>query len=274
MSPASLIARARAAPGRASPISYEVHRRHLADGAATTLHLLVCDLRRVVPRAVVLSEHETLQGWCARSGIGDAIVGGFFVRPETVPLGELRINGQAVPSVPFSQPWDSVRASVQLAGHSVRIARRPAFEDSPPGDLIQAGPLLVAGGRRVIADGSDAEGFSAAAHQFDSDITLGRHPRAALGVAGTRLVAAVCEGRADFEAGMTLDELADAMLDLGADTAINLDGGGSASLVVRGRLINRPREEHGLEILGGRPIATAIAFDSRPRPFAARVRRR
>jgi hypothetical protein len=44
---------------------------------------------------------------------------------------------------------------------------------------------------------------------------------------------------------------------------LNLDGGGSASLVHGGRLRNRPREEHGFDLLDGRAIATAIVFESR-----------
>ena len=55
-------------------------------------------------------------------------------------------------------------------------------------------------------------------------------------------------------------ELASAMRELGAVEAINLDGGGSASLVVAGALLNTPREEHGLELVGGREIATALQF--------------
>jgi exopolysaccharide biosynthesis protein len=70
----------------------------------------------------------------------------------------------------------------------------------------------------------------------------------------------VCDGRTRDEAGLTLSELADALVELGAEEAINLDGGGSASLVVGGRLRNRPREEHGVPLPAGRPIATAIAF--------------
>jgi hypothetical protein len=31
--------------------------------------------------------------------------------------------------------------------------------------------------------------------------------------------------------------------------------------VLGGRLVNRPREEHGIDLVGGRPIATAIAFE-------------
>jgi exopolysaccharide biosynthesis protein len=58
-------------------------------------------------------------------------------------------------------------------------------------------------------------------------------------------------------------ELATAMAGLGAATAINLDGGGSASLVVGGALVNTPREEHGMELVGGREVATALRFAPR-----------
>jgi hypothetical protein len=51
------------------------------------------------------------------------------------------------------------------------IAHRHRLDPEPSGDLLQAGPLLVAAGRRVVSDGDDSEGFAAAAHQFDSDIT-------------------------------------------------------------------------------------------------------
>jgi exopolysaccharide biosynthesis protein len=107
---------------------------------------------------------------------------------------------------------------------------------------------------------ADPEGFSSGAHQFDSDITVGRYPRAALALTDDEVLAVACEGRAPTEAGMTLSELAAALIGLGAHSAINLDGGGSASLVAHGRLLNRPREEHGLDIVGGRPISTALLF--------------
>jgi exopolysaccharide biosynthesis protein len=59
---------------------------------------------------------------------------------------------------------------------------------------------------------------------------------------------------------MTLGEMADYLAELGVESAINLDGGGSASLVVGGDLVNSPRELEGDPIPGGRPIATAFAF--------------
>ena len=99
--------------------------------------------------------------------------------------------------------------------------------------------LVSAGGSLIRAD-RDSEGFSAGSGQFDSDITSGRYPRAALGLDRGDLIAVVSEGRADDEAGLTMSELAQAMVGLGAAEAINLDGGGSASLVVGGRLRNIP----------------------------------
>jgi exopolysaccharide biosynthesis protein len=60
---------------------------------------------------------------------------------------------------------------------------------------------------------------------------------------------------------MTLPELAGFMADLGADSAINLCGGASASLVAGGALHNRPRDANGISLLGGRPIASAIVFE-------------
>jgi exopolysaccharide biosynthesis protein len=148
-----------------------------------------------------------------------------------------------------------------VRGGTLTIARRDKLPAMPAGDLLQAGPLLVSRGRAVVA--GDPEGFSAGARQFDSDITEGRHPRAALAVAGDRMLALACDGRHDRDAGLTLDELAEQLLALGAESAINLDGGGSTSLVCAGRLRNRPREAHGLDIPGGRAVSTALVFRAR-----------
>ena len=90
-------------------------------------------------------------------------------------------------------------------------------------------------------DGEDREGFSAGAGQFDSDITVGRHPRCALGVNETELLAVCCDGRrSGVDGGLELAELARLLISFGAEEAINLDGGGSATLVHRRHLLNRP----------------------------------
>jgi hypothetical protein len=235
----------------------------LGDGARTTLYVGSYD-RRAFRAQVEILEHPTqLVRWCDQAGVLDAVVGGFFLRPRFLPLGHVRTNGQPRPSLAFDSPWGDVRACVQITDGDVQIARRDQFGQAPVGDLLQAGPLLVADRQVAFVAGQDAEGFTAGARQFDSDITDGRHPRAALAVTDDRLLLIACDGRTDDESGMTLPELSAALMELGAIDALNLDGGGSASLVYDGRLQNRPREKHGVDLFDGRAIVTAIVLHAR-----------
>src|SRR5215208_543875 len=176
----------------------------LAGGAQTTVHVAAYELAATELRTIVLRRPEPLVSWCARRGVSDAIVGGFFVRSSGRPLGEVRAGGIPRMSKSFLSPWDRERACVHVHGGGVRIARRPDPPARPRGDLLQAGPLLVADGEPVVRDGDDPEGFSAGRAQFDSDITDGRHPRAALGVGGGLLLGVACDGRSAHDAGMTL----------------------------------------------------------------------
>jgi hypothetical protein len=237
-------------------------RIDLRDGAATTLHVATHDLRRAWPRVVRLPQPMPLERWCHEHRVAEALVGGFFVRPAGTPLGELRTSGIARATRPFDPPGDGVRACLHVAGNRIELARRPELPEAPAGDLLQAGPLLVRDGTPCVE--GDPEGFCAGQRQFDSDITAGRYPRAALALtAKHRMLAVACDGRADDEAGLTLTELAEALVALGARAALNLDGGGSTSLVCAGRLRNVPREDHGIVLPGGRAVSTAVAFTPR-----------
>jgi hypothetical protein len=252
------------APTRGRPLGRAHSFRHaLADGRPTTVHAAVYERSRATLRVVAMDPAEPLAGWCARTGVADALVGGFFVTPVGTPLGELWIGGARRATTPFEAPWHAVRSCVAIDGERIELAGRADLPAIPAGDLLQAGPLLVRGGLSAAAAGDDREGFSAGSGQFDSDITDGRHPRAALGIDDDLLIAVVCDGRAEDEAGLTLPELAHLMTGLGARDAINLDGGGSATLISGGRLRNRPRQAWGLDVIGGRPLATALVLGRR-----------
>ena len=142
----------------------------------------------------------------------------------------------------------------------IRIAPRAELPPQPAGHLLQAGPCSSATGT-PLRHLDDAEGFVAGAHQFDSDITAGRHPRAALAVSADELIALVCDGRrTGVDAGLTLAELAELIAGLGACEAINLDGGGSTALVHHGHLLNRPYDHQDRPSRSPRPVATAAIF--------------
>lgn len=237
-------------------------RAILADGARTTIHVARFAADETDLRLVVLRRPQPLVEWCSTNGVENAVVGGFFTRPNGDsgrPLGELRTRGIVRRSVAFDAPWDAVRACVHATRGDVALARRGDLPRHPRGDLLQAGPLLVRDGVSLI-DGGDHEGFTAAAEQFDSDITDGRYPRTAFAITETEYLAVAVDGRARHDVGMTMAELANHLVAMGAMAAINLDGGGSSSLVVDGELCNVPRGDYDVPEPGGRPVVTALTF--------------
>jgi exopolysaccharide biosynthesis protein len=81
------------------------------------------------------------------------------------------------------------------------------------------------------------------------------HPRTAIGLSADRrrLLLVVADGRRVEVSGPTLPELAALMVELGACTALNLDGGGSSALWLRERIVNQPSD------LVERPVANHLA---------------
>lgn len=240
-------------------IGYELTRVRLSDGLETTVYLVRHPIETTSVRVLHFPQPRRLDHWCAAHGSPEAIVAGFFLRDPWRPLGELRIHGDVVKHEPIAPPWGPKRGCVHIDG-SVRIVARERLVDDAPGDLVQAGPLLVAGGRSLM-DGEDREGFSSGAAQFDSDITIGRHPRCVLGISETELLAVCCDGRrSGVDGGLELGELARLMISFGAEEAINLDGGGSATLVHRKHLLNRPYSNQDQPAPESRPVVSALLF--------------
>ena len=126
--------------------------------------------------------------------------------------------------------------------------------DAPakPYNAISGETLLVTG-ENVIADLDDKE----------------LHPRTAIGYSrnGRYLYLVVVDGRQPFYSeGITLAELAELMRSLGAQYAMNLDGGGSSTLVIEGkdgepRVLNSPIDNYipGRE----RPVANHLGITVR-----------
>jgi len=217
-------------------------------------------------RVVHFPRPERLDVWSRKNGVEEAVVGGFFLRDPYRPLGELWIDGRPVGHEPVAAPYAARRGSVLIDDGAVQLVQRDAAPPEPPGDLVQAGPLLVLDGTIVFDADDDREGFSAGAGQFDSDISDGRYPRAALGVSSESLVTVACDGRrSNVDGGLSMLELAEVMVELGAESAINLDGGGSTTLVHRGHLLNRPYSSQDQPAPESRPVVSALAFEPRGR---------
>ncbi len=107
-------------------------------------------------------------------------------------------------------------------------------------------PLRVIGGYPVLLDGGAPRGDLGVAER--PSFAAARHPRTAVGFdsGGGLLWLVVVDGRqAPRSTGMSLPELADLLLALGADKALNLDGGGSSAMLLRGRIVSRPSDAEG-----------------------------
>jgi exopolysaccharide biosynthesis protein len=135
-----------------------------------------------------------------------------------------------------------------LTGHLAlgqRITLR--LQISPNFEVLNA----LGGGPRLVKNGQAQVPF--AWEWFTLRFHDARAPRTAVGITKAgKLLFVTVDGRSARNTGMTLRELADLMVQLGAIEAMNLDGGGSATMVVGGRIVNEPSD--GRE----RPIGSAL----------------
>ncbi|MEZ0372179.1 MAG: phosphodiester glycosidase family protein, partial [Candidatus Sericytochromatia bacterium] len=110
---------------------------------------------------------------------------------------------------------------------------------------------LIGGGPQLLKNGQIH--ITATEERFQPDIAQGRAPRTAFGLgANGELFLLVADGRQSHSRGLTLNELAQILKERGAVEALNFDGGGSSTLVIRDRVLNSPSDGHE------RPVADAL----------------
>lgn len=108
---------------------------------------------------------------------------------------------------------------------------------------ISARELLSRGAVQVFSFGPALveEGEIAVDEQDEVGRAMADNPRTAIGILGeNHYLLVVSDGRTQESQGLTLRQLACFMQSLGAETAYNLDGGGSSTMVFRGQVINTP----------------------------------
>jgi hypothetical protein len=175
---------------------------------------------------------------------------GKFASPEGLAMTDGRI-------------WH--RASAQRPFLAFSTNRNAAIEAGTEANSTNfAYTQIIGGGQIIVSDGNTIE--------FNSRFATNRHPRTAVGIdrSKTKLTLLVVDGRQPkLSVGMTLHELSQEMIRLGCDRAINLDGGGSSTLVYR------DPETHRLKVLNSpsdqkeRSVADILGFTvNAPMPTA------
>lgn len=79
-----------------------------------------------------------------------------------------------------------------------------------------------------------------------------RHPRTGIGFSqdSTKIYFFVVDGRQAMSKGMSLNEFADLMLTHNVYHALNFDGGGSSTMVIKGTVVNHPSDATGERKVG------------------------
>ncbi len=126
----------------------------------------------------------------------------------------------------------------------------PLPANCTPTDILGAGPQIVRGGRVLV-------------RRENIGHEMARHPRTAFAITESgQLLFVTLDGRQAVSAGMRLDEFAQELVRIGAEEALNLDGGGSTTMVVQGQVRNSPSD--GAE----RPVGDAVLLFSMASPDA------
>jgi hypothetical protein len=145
-------------------------------------------------------------------------------------------------SVLSKDPWDDKRNASILSFDSTTFA---PLSYLGVGDTITIQHTLteeslaiysaIGGNQRILTNGV-----------FTGDWPE-RHPRTGVGIDyhSNHLYLITVDGRQETSKGMTLRELSDLMLSYGIDDAINLDGGGSSTMVIQGAVVNQPSDKTG-----------------------------
>lgn len=119
---------------------------------------------------------------------------------------------------------------------SLSINTQPEWSDV--NHIISGGPYLVKDGE-VYVDIQDEKLLAIG----------GRNPRTAIGYTkANRFIIITADGREGSSIGMTLKELGYLMQSLGCVNAMNLDGGGSTVMYVKGIIANRPPVQGGIAL--------------------------
>ena len=175
-----------------------------------------------------------------RSQRGDTMM--FVVAGNAVEGGALPLSDGGV--LAASGSMRPVLRSIARRGGVLRVVARIQPSRQKVRTIVGGWPRVVMNGRSVAEYADIVEGVFP---RF-----AGRNPRSAVGFSkdSSTLYLLTVDGRRQTDVGMTLPELARLMLALGAHDGMNFDGGGSTTMVVEGKVVNRPSDQAGERAVG------------------------
>ena len=153
---------------------------------------------------------------------------GLVAGPAEIPIGPgtALLTGTGEAGNALRDLWTRAEQGAASRRALLRVDLGPDARESVGGT-----PVLVRDGRAWVQ--GDGTGF-----------VSGLHPRTVAGwdAAGRVLLVTVDGRQPGHSEGMALPELADFLVGIGAVEALNLDGGGSTTMVIAGQIVNLPSD--------------------------------
>lgn len=155
-----------------------------------------------------------------------------FAPTEQAMNAAYRFSCGAIEDIPLATGEFVLIARGEAAEWMKRNIEGPiSFNTSAP---LAAVDFMVGGSHVLLQNGEPSDG---------SSLPSSRHPRTAIGIDEEAFVyIVVVDGRSTASIGMSLAELQQYLGRLGLVDAINLDGGGSSTMVLQGSVMNTPSD--------------------------------
>lgn len=160
------------------------------------------------------------------------------------------LDGFVISAIGKARAWALANFRV---GSPVRLRATFVPVESDSAGSWKRASFVVGGGPQLIREGTIA--ITSEEEKIAPAFVSDRHPRTAIAKLkdGRMLVVTVDGRQPGTSVGMKLPELAALLLEFGGSDGINLDGGGSTSMVLNGKLMNKPSDQ-----TGERPVSDAL----------------
>ena len=197
-----------------------------------------------------LPARETVQGIAGRRGAIAAINAGFFVLADGAASAFLKVKGQITQGT--SRPRGAVglterRGAARLLFDRITVEKTKAAYHPRLGSSAKdwAGATgAVSGAGLLLLDGRELTDWSE--ERLTAGFDTARHPRTMIGEGGGAIWLVTIDGRQPaLSLGMNFTEMKRLARRLGMRSALNLDGGGSTTMVVKGTVVNHPSDPAG-----------------------------
>ena len=189
------------------------------------------------------------------SGAIVAINGSFYnTRPPYNSACYLKINGEVI--FERSGKMGDRDGGAVLIDDRGRVSVEQGDPDDPQWVSTRTDPSIIGSGPMMLQDG---QRLDMGAGAF---VTL-RHPRTAIGTSDNKVYLVTVDGRYKGNSlGVNLNELANILKWLGAENALNLDGGGSTTMYIEGQpengIVNRPCDNQKFARQGERRVSNSL----------------